>query len=120
MLDAVSKHFMLAQGVDATIGMFNDNTENNWYGWTAKEVLYAGQFEVNLDECTYLVNNDSGTYKPTLAGGLANAAKHFANKIGVGPIMYVNIVFDNDGNRTPFPYPTDNLFETTTKISNCP
>jgi len=118
-LDAISKHFMLAQGVGATIDMFNDDNENNWYGWTAKEVLYAGVFEVNLDKCTYLINNDSGTYQPKLDGWEA-AVRHFANKIGVGPIMYVNIVFHEDGNSTSTEYPTDSLFKTTVDISNAP
>ena len=126
LLDAISKHLMLAQGVNdagegATIGDFKVNewatkTEGDWM---QAKVRYAGELTVDVVRCTYTVNNDSGTYKPKLEG-LAGAAKHFANEIDVGPIMYVNIVFDEDGNRTPFPYPTDNLFDTTTKISNCP
>ena len=65
MLDAISKHFMLAQGAGTTIDMFKKGKENNWYGWTAKEVLYAGEFFVDADEsCISDVNGDSGTYRP--------------------------------------------------------
>ncbi len=67
LLDAISKHLMLAQGVndqDGTIGGFD---KNRWYRWTAKEVRYAGVFFVDVDmenKCISDVDGDSGTYQP--------------------------------------------------------
>ena len=62
LLDAISKHFMIAQGEGRTIDDFD---RNRWYRWTAKEVLYAGEFIVDVKrECISDVNGDSGTYRP--------------------------------------------------------
>ena len=113
LLDAISKHFMLAQGPGEDIHKFTE-------GWEDTEVRYAGELTVDVVECTYTVNNNSGTYKPKLEG-LADAAKHFAKEIDVGPMWYVDFVYDEDGDLTRTdPTRTDGLFDTTTKISNCP
>ncbi|MCH7999511.1 MAG: hypothetical protein IIA91_08540 [Chloroflexi bacterium] len=85
LLDAISKHFMLAQGtsdngVGATIDMFNKDNENNWYEWTSEKVAYAGQIIVDLETCTLDVNGDSGTYRPkTTYRTLTKVAEQFAS-----------------------------------------
>lgn len=58
ILDAISKHFMLAQGEGATIDSFDAEK------WAKARVAYAGEILVNLETCTYIVTENSGTYQP--------------------------------------------------------
>lgn len=57
-LDALSKHFMLAQGADTTIEKFDRKK------WPFATVAYAGELEVDVADCTFSINSDSGTYRP--------------------------------------------------------
>ena len=57
ILDAMSKHFMLAQGDGTTVGYYEE-------GWVNAKVAYAGEITVDVRLCTYSVNNQSGTYQP--------------------------------------------------------
>lgn len=80
LLDAISKHFLLAQlaqGEGRTIADFNRNV---WYEWTAEKVLYAGEIIVDLNNCTLDVNGNSGTYRP---------------KISYRPLNEVGVRFDD-------------------------
>ena len=58
ILDALSKHFMLAQKEGSMIQQF-DATK-----WQKTELAYAGEILVDLKNCTYSLNNGSGTYRP--------------------------------------------------------
>lgn len=58
ILDAISKHFMLAQGEGSTIDQFKAKK------WAKARVAYAGEILVDLKTCTYIVTEDSGTYRP--------------------------------------------------------
>lgn len=132
LLDAISKHLMLAQGVDddgngKAIGDFKVQkwATNDEDDWKKAEVAYAGELIVDLVSCTYSLNNDSGTYqlddRPPNPGKLPEVAKHFAKEIGVGPNLYVDVVLDpTTKNKSKDKHPTDNLFDTTRKISNAP
>ena len=58
LLDALSKHFMLAQGPGSMINQFNATK------WPMTELAYAGELLVDLKNCTYSLNAGSGTYRP--------------------------------------------------------
>ena len=125
LLDAISKHLMLAQGKGKIIDNFvvqKWGSEKNG-DWKRAEVAYAGEIIVDVDNCTYSLNNDSGTYqrngKPPDVGELAEVATHFAKEIDVGPNLYFDVILDpKTKDKTSVRYQTDGLFETTTKISN--
>lgn len=57
VLDAISKHFMLAQGEGMTVNQYEGE-------WVKKDVIYAGEITVDVELCTYSVNQLSGTYQP--------------------------------------------------------
>jgi hypothetical protein len=61
VLDAHSKHFMLAQGTGIAISDY-DPTK----GWEEMAVDYAGEIIIILkgNPCYYVINQGSGTYKP--------------------------------------------------------
>ena len=91
---------MLAQGKGKTIDNFvvqKWGSEKNG-DWKRAEVAYAGEIIVDLDKCTYSLNNDSGTYQrddqPPDVGELAEVATHFAKEIDVGPNLYFNVFLD--------------------------
>lgn len=122
LLDAISKHLMLAQGVDkngkgATIGDFNvDKWATNDEGdWMKAKVAYAGELIVDLASCTYTLNNDSGTYGRPNGDELENVAKYFDDELGVGPVSYVKFFKFPDESREI--RATENL---STKISDAP
>ena len=80
ILDALSKHFMLAQGPETSIMKFSVTDESVHRTWTRKEVAYAGEILVDLRTCTYIVTEESGTYRPN--GGFRTAVnEHFAKKL---------------------------------------
>ena len=83
LLDAMSKHFMLASPTK-TVDSYDPNNPTDWI---LAEVAYAGEIEVtvNGEQCSYNLNNDSGTYKPN-GRKLIQVAEHFASKLSdVGP-----------------------------------
>ena len=87
LLDAISKHFMLAQGPGSTINGFNEDS------WADTQVAYAGEIIVDLEDCTYWLNNDSGTYgpgkdMPPKGNKLFDVAEHFAGKLDIWPAYY--------------------------------
>ena len=118
LLDAISKHFLLAQGVDRTIRNFNPGMPSEW---TDTKVSYAGELIVDLDSCTYSLNNNSGTYLP-VGDELKKVAEYFAEEIGVGPFSYVNYYKDTNSSKIQSEiHSTENLSITTTQISTlCP
>ena len=60
ILDALSKHFMLAQvqKENASIESFDEAT------WPDTKVAYAGEILIDPQDCTFLLNGGSGTYLP--------------------------------------------------------
>ena len=74
LLDALSKHFMLAQGTGTTIEQFNGDT------WPEAKIAYAGEVFVDLTSCTYSLNAGSGTYKP-FEEHLVSVTRFFAKKV---------------------------------------
>ena len=78
LLDAISKHFMLAQGPGTTIDEFNSDNETRW---AETKVAFAGEITVDLDTCSYWLNSNSGTYKP-LGTYLPDVNQYVAKKLG--------------------------------------
>ena len=74
ILDAISKHFMLAQKGDGNIGDYAEKE------WSKTKVAYAGEILVNTDDCSYVLTAGSGTYKP-LGKYLVAANKYFAQVV---------------------------------------
>jgi hypothetical protein len=60
VLDASSKHFMIAQGPTSTIKTYDAMT------WSKTTVDYAGEILVTVakSKCFYTINQGSGTYRP--------------------------------------------------------
>lgn len=79
LLDAISKHFMLAQGPGSNIDDFKPADDPN--EWLHARVAYAGEIFVDLDKCTFWLNNSSGTYKP-LDEYLSDVNEFVANQLG--------------------------------------
>ena len=77
ILDAISKHFMLAQAEGGNIGAYEEKK------WSEKKVAYAGEILVNTGACTYVLTNGSGTYKP-LSKGVVAANDYFARVVTGG------------------------------------
>jgi hypothetical protein len=80
LLDAMSKHFMLAQPGAAGIESFSRFT------WWRTKVAYAGEILVDVGKRSYILNSDSGTYKPDGAY-LEAVAGHFekSEHLGIAP-----------------------------------
>lgn len=57
ILDASSKHFMIAQG-----GYSIENYDPK--SWSKVKVLYAGELLVDVQKRTYSINTNSGTFQP--------------------------------------------------------
>lgn len=89
VLDAHSKHFMLAQGENARISDYGAAKK-----WEDKTVAYAGEILVVLGEnsCFYALNQGSGTYKPDSGTSKENVdhlkavAALFEKTIGMSPL----------------------------------
>lgn len=79
LLDAESKHFMLAQGPGTTINDYNP-------GWANTEVRYAGEIRVYIKDCKYTVDGESGTYAPERTTPIQqDLDTYFAKVLGVAP-----------------------------------
>ena len=64
ILDAMSKHFILAQGPgEKTIRQMKLG-EDEGVPAAARSIAYGGEIVVDLNTCTYTINNGSGTYQP--------------------------------------------------------
>ncbi len=102
LLDAISKHLMLAQGKGKTIGDFKVQkwATNDEGDWKKAEVAYAGELIVDLVSCTYSLNNDSGTYQRNGQQPTADAreavAGAFAKVLGVGPVSFLDVPHEAD------------------------
>jgi len=78
ILDAMSKHFMLAQphyrkwirGMDPSDGSMTN-------------VAYAGEIVVDILSCEYEINGNSGTYRPTAT--LDKVKEYFADRLAIQP-----------------------------------
>lgn len=81
LLDALSKHFMLAQGPKE--GRISNYDQAKWL---KAEVAYAGEIFVYVEECTFTLNGDSGTYGPKRDDGIGQPlAEDFHAVLGVAP-----------------------------------
>ena len=82
-LDAMSKHFFIAQYAYETgySGIINYHPVK----WVETEVEYAGEIFVNINDCTYSINNHSGTYRPW-EEYLSQVELLFAETLGVRPV----------------------------------
>ena len=92
LLDAISKHYMIAQGKGKSIKDFDADK------WSKTRVRYAGEIIVDVKNCQYWLNNGSGTYKPkgldeSGRDELQKMADIFSTKLGVWPAF----VIDTDG-----------------------
>lgn len=60
VMDALSKHFMIAQGAGERVSDYNATT------WPRTTVDYAGEILVTVgpSSCTYTISQGSGTYVP--------------------------------------------------------
>lgn len=85
VLDALSKHFMLAQGSNGE-GKIEEYEE----AWANTSVAYAGEILVDLGSCTYSLNSNSGTYRP-LDEHLPAVTKYFAEQLGRDSLKISNV-----------------------------
>jgi hypothetical protein len=86
VLDGHGKHFMLAQGEDTQIGGYKPGDGGKW---AETNVAYAGEILVDLTNCTYIINQNSGTYQPEPGPNFTNllgVAKLFKERVGVAPV----------------------------------
>lgn len=98
VLDGHSKHFMLAQDPLMTLGKYkppkNSDYKDIYNGsgreWAKAKVQYAGEIIVDVKNCYYIINQGSGTYRPS--GGpnhnfdyLKNLADLFKASAGAPP-----------------------------------
>lgn len=99
LLDALSKHFMLAQGlvrgennsiIGTSIADFPANNPSGESAWATKQVAYAGEILVDLTSCTYSLNSGSGTYKP-FDKFMAKVTELFASEINNGSLKISGI-----------------------------
>lgn len=107
LLDAISKHYMIAQGPRAqasekiTIAKFDAEK------WSKTRVRYAGEIIVDVEKCEYWLNNGSGTYQPkglnkSGQDELQAVAQLFSDTLGVSPTF----VIDTDGTTSHGGIPT--------------
>ena len=92
ILDALSKHFMLAQPIPS-IQEYNEDT------WILTEVAYAGEILVDVQNCFFTINNNSGTYRPDGGDNLVEVAKYFEEQLLINPAFiqdWGNQVVKND------------------------
>ena len=94
LLDASSKHFMLAQEQGK-----RQIREYNPQPWIESKVEYAGEIivEIRRDDtndtndtnkitgCDWTINDNSGTYKPSDGQNLEAVARRFVDVLGSGP-----------------------------------
>lgn len=95
ILDAHSKHFLLAQDILAAPGSsrlasLSDYSKATSAKWVDATVDYAGEIIVNLTNCSYTINNGSGTYRPYAGRNgdfvyILQVAQLFAATVGFAP-----------------------------------
>jgi hypothetical protein len=81
ILDGMSKHFILAQPG-------GEKSVSSMQLWKADrpKVAYAGEIVVNVNQCTYGINGNSGTYKPDKYKIFqGQVERYFGSKLGVRP-----------------------------------
>jgi hypothetical protein len=88
VLDGHSKHFMLAQGAGKKLTEYEPGKSGN--DWARASVDYAGEIIVDVKNCNYVINQNSGTYRPKSGDNgnfryLYQVADLFAKKTGVKP-----------------------------------
>jgi hypothetical protein len=115
VLDGHSKHFLLVQGVDTHLSDYRPNISGP--AWAEKEVDYAGEIIVDVKNCYYIINQNSGTYQPR--GGergnfnlLFKVAALFERTTSVAPVA----VWDT---RTPTIIPTTTYRGTESRQLDC-
>ena len=122
LLDAISKHYMIAQGMGTTIAGFDPSDPGKW---SSTKVRYAGEIIVDVKNCVYGLNNNSGTYLPKgrdAASGrdeLQTMADLFSDTLGVSPAFVIDIKF-MDGKRSERRYIPANAGRRPTKIQGAP
>lgn len=100
VLDANSKHFMLAQGLGKMLKNYTatnkrpggpDLAEVRGHAWVQTKVLYAGEIIVDVKGCNYFINQGSGTYKPKPGDNLEllrKVAKVFEERLDLPPSLF--------------------------------
>lgn len=101
LLDAISKHYMLAQGEGTTIKNFKPE-------WSKTQVRYAGEIIVDVEKCEYWLNNGSGTYLPTGGDELQEMAQLFSDTLGGTRPAFVIDVTDRTTSHGGIPDTVDN------------
>lgn len=116
LLDALNKHFMLAQG---------DDPADDLKEWTKTKVAYAGEIIVDVEQCLYTITNGSGTYLRGQRGDLKDktdhlrkVAKHFSDKDSLPPPAFVETI-DKDGEAGLAVYTADSTIVETLPSTWC-
>jgi len=92
LLDALNKHFLLAQDSPFVHVRVEDYEPDSW---KSVRVLYAGEIIVNVRECYYMISNRSGTFAPDAGtdddpfANLNYVAATFASVLGGVPPLYL-------------------------------
>lgn len=90
ILDELTKHFMLAQG----LGVKSSDYDESWRG---SSVRYAGEILIDVAKCVYTINNGSGTYRPYAGVDkqdkednkyIKNVVTLFNNEVGSDPAYH--------------------------------
>ncbi len=84
ILDQLTKHFMLAQGLAGNKGITSASFHD---GWRTSVVAYAGEIIVDIKACQYTINSGSGTYAPD-PSYLEAVAVRFGHFLGINPPVY--------------------------------
>lgn len=103
LLDAISKHYMIAQGPRGTPGAMITIAMFDADEWSKTRVRYAGEIIVDVEKCEYGLNNDSGTYRPQGRDKgqdeLLEMADLFSKKLGVSPTFVIDVKYIDDVKR---------------------
>jgi hypothetical protein len=84
ILDALSKHFMLSQKLGNQSIQNIDLKPGSADNATLRSVGYAGEIEVDLRMCRYIINPNSGTYLPD-PGKLREVVDFFEAELNILP-----------------------------------
>ena len=121
LLDAISKHYMIAQDAGKSIGEFNTNEPTEW---SDTKVRFAGEIIVDVKNCEYWLNNNSGTYRPrgqedTVQPELQEMANIFSEKLTARPTLLIDVKHEDEAiNETK--YTPANVAGSRTKIQGAP
>ena len=124
LLDAISKHYMIAQGASATVDKTITIANFESSIWSRTRVRYAGEIIVDVEKCEYWLNNNSGTYRPrgqedTVQPELQEMANIFSEKLTARPTLLIDVKHEDEAiNETK--YTPANVAGSRTKIQGAP